>query len=188
MKGRKRFAALRDISREWWAKISCLFLIILFGGVLAGGRINVTASIPLGIYRSVREHPARGSVVLVCLPRVWAVFAIQRGILRKGECDTGTYGLGKVVLASYGDLIEVRAKGLIVNGRHIPCSAALERDSHGRRMPRYPEGGHVLKPGEIWLFSPYSSGSFDSRYFGPVSESSVRSVLQPIWTKSRTFC
>jgi type IV secretory pathway protease TraF len=34
--------------------------------------------------------------------------------------------------------------------------------------------------------SQYSSRSFDSRYFGAVAESSLQSVIRPIWTIENT--
>ena len=37
-----------------------------------------------------------------------------------------------------------------------------------------------MQPGEVWLFSSYSAGSFDSRYFGPVVLASVRGIARPV--------
>ena len=184
---RTNVAILRRTCQEWWVKVSFLVLVIAGLGTVAGFRVNVTRSLPLGLYH-VGDASAveRGSAVIVCLPEAWARFALRRGILGPGHCEGGSYGLGKMVLAVGGDVVEFRQEGLRVNGRSIPNSRTLERDRHGRSMPHHPWGSYKLRPGEVWLFSPYHRGAFDSRYFGPISSRRIRSVIRPVWTDSQT--
>jgi conjugative transfer signal peptidase TraF len=176
--------ALEEVYREGWVRAALLVVVFLGAGVIAGFRVNVTRSYPLGLYRVVGNASAAewGSVVIVCLPPEWARFALRRGILGPGHCEGGSYGLGKMVLAMGGDVVELRRDGLTLNGHPVPNSRILMRDSHGRPMPHYSWGTHVLRPGEVWLFSPYHPAAFDSRYFGPISISRVRSVIRPVWT------
>ena len=37
--------------------------------------------------------------------------------------------------------------------------------------------------GTVWVASSFNSRSFDSRYFGPISESAIKHRLVPIWTE-----
>jgi hypothetical protein len=40
----------------------------------------------------------------------------------------------------------------------------------------------VLRPGQVWLWSPFAARSFDSRYFGPTPASGLVSQLRPVLT------
>lgn len=154
-------------------------------GGLLGLRLNLTESLPTGIYRTITEAPRGGSVVMVCLPLEAAEFARARGYLGPGSCPGGVRGLGKIVLATAGDVVAHREEGLSVNAAPIPDSRALPRDSRGRTLAHHPWGEYVLGPRQLWLFSPYRPNSYDSRYFGPVDSSEVVSVLTPVWTWGR---
>jgi conjugative transfer signal peptidase TraF len=151
-------------------------------GALFGLRPNLTGSLPRGVYRTVGEAPRRGSIVVVCVPLRAAELARERGYLGPGSCPGGVRGLGKIVLATGGDIVALRPGGISVNGRPIATSRTLARDSRRRVLSHYPWGDYVLEPRELWLFSPYRPNSFDSRYFGPVDASQVVSVLQSVWT------
>lgn len=151
-------------------------------GALAGLRFNLTASLPVGIYKIAAETPRRGSIVIVCVPRAAAELARERGYLGPGSCPGGVRGLGKIVLAAAGDVVTHQPTGLLVNGRPIPNSRTLAGDWRQRPLPHHPWGDHVLDAGQFWLFSPYRPNSYDSRYFGPVHASDIGSVLKPLWT------
>ena len=152
--------------------------VVVFGGF----RLNVTESLPLGIYKTTPGAPVRGSIVLVCLPREAAKFARERGYLGPGFCPSRVRGLGKIVLATTADVVTHRAEGIQVNQRPVANSSTLAQDSRARLLPHYPWGEHVLGDHQIWLYSPYRRNSYDSRYFGPLHSSHVISVLRPIWT------
>ena len=154
-------------------------------GALLGLRLNLTESLPRGVYRTVGEAPRRGSIVVVCPPLDAAELARERGYLGPGSCPGGVRGLGKIVLAIGGDVVAHRKEGIAVNWKPIVNSGTLARDSRRRVLPHHPWGDYVLKAHELWLFSPYRPNSYDSRYFGPVDASDVVSVLRPVWTWGR---
>ena len=154
-------------------------------GALLGLRLNLTESLPRGVYRTITEEPRRGSIVVVCLPLEAAELARERGYLGPGSCPGGVRGLGKIVLATGGDVVAHREKGIAVNQKPILSSRTLTLDSRQRALPHYPWGEYVLGSREFWLFSPYRPNSYDSRYFGPVSASHVVAVLRPVWTWGR---
>ena len=158
-------------------------LLLLVGCSLAGFRLNLTGSLPLGLYRTVAGPPVRGSLVLFCLPPRIAAFAQARGYVPcGGACPGGVFPVGKPVLALPGDTVTVTASGLVMNGALVPNSLALATDHRGRRLPRLASGPQVVRPGSVWVVSSYARMSFDSRYFGAVPIAAVHAYLRPVWT------
>ncbi len=151
-------------------------------GALAGLRMNLTDSLPRGIYRTIGGTLHRGSIVMACAPLDAARLARARGYLGPGSCPGGVRALGKLVLAMAGDTVALKPQGIRLNGAPVPNSRTLAADSRGRPLPHYPWGEHVLRPNELWLFAPYRANSYDSRYFGPERASQVVSALRPVWT------
>jgi len=158
--------------------------------VLLGVRLCLTPSIPLGVYQTVEgAAPAPGVVVMVCLTEPTASLAAKRGYIARGRptqtgdgCPDGLEPLGKRVLANGGDTVAVADRGLAVNGRPVPRTARLPRDSYGRPLPLYPAGVYVVHAGDLWVVATDSRRSFDSRYFGPLPKRNVLAVLRPILT------
>lgn len=153
----------------------------------AGFRWQHTTSLPKGVYQVIRSHgPVEllrpGVIGLWCLPQRTARWAVTRGYLRPGSCDTGVEPLAKVVLAIGGDTVDFDASGTRVGGRLAPNSRPLLRDATGRLLPLIPHGRYVLRPGEAWIWSPYNPRSFDSRYLGAMSSSALVAIIQPVWT------
>lgn len=158
-------------------------LALLAAGWLAGLRLNLTGSLPVGLYFASGAAPVRGALVLACLPPGVAAFATERGYVpRGGTCPGGAVPVGKPVLAIRGDTVTVTPSGLLVNGVPVPNSQPLAADRKGRPLPRLAVGRYVVGPGELWVVSPYSRLSFDSRYFGAVETAQVRASLLLLWT------
>src|SRR6266566_6598770 len=156
---------------------------VLAAGRLTGLRLNLTGSLPVGLYVAARGAPARGALVLVCLPPQIATFASVRGYVpRGGACPGGVVPIGKRVLAIAGDTVTVTLTGLTVNGVPVPNSQALAADRKGRLLRGLAEGRYHVGRDELWVLSSYSRVSFDSRYFGAVRLSDVRGRLMPLWT------
>ncbi len=158
-------------------------VVLLAAGWIAGLRLNLTGSLPVGLYLAAGAASARGALVLVCLPPEVAAFARARGYVpRGGACPGGVVPIGKPVLASAHDTVTVTPTGLLVNGAPIPNSQALAVDRKGRRLPRLGAGRYVVRPGTVWVLSSYSRFSFDSRYFGAVEAAQVRANIRRLWT------
>ena len=172
------------VTAPLWIRITILCVAVLGIGVLAGYRVNVSHSLPLGLYRAQGEATPiiPGSIVVVCLPEAWSKFALQRRILGRGDCAGGSYGLGKFVVAIEGDVVTLSRDGLSINGEASDNFRILDRDRAGRAIPHYPWGTYTLGPGEIWLYSSHPS-AFDSRYFGPVEAARIKSVVLPVLTQ-----
>ena len=117
-----------------------------------------------------------------CLPHDVARVARERGYLGWGRCPAGAEPVGKIVLARGRDTVRFTAAGVILNGRSVPHSRPLARDAAGRPLTPAPFGTYVLRADEVWLWSPYTPRSFDSRYFGPLRTSALVSLVRPVWT------
>jgi conjugative transfer signal peptidase TraF len=145
-----------------------------------GFRLNLSASIPPGVYRVTKDPVAKGSLVLVCLPPALSAFARSRDYVRAGSCKDGNAPVGKVVAAAAGDTVDVTASGLMVNGGQLSNTRPLGNDGRGRALPHIESGRYIVRTGQIWLASSYSTRSFDSRYFGPVPVDRIVSSVRPI--------
>ena len=159
-------------------------LAALGGFWLVGLRVNLSASIPIGLYRERSADArafARGRIVLVCLPSFVARFARGRGYLPRGRCHNGAMAAGKVITAVSGDTVRVGEDGISVNGSLLSASVPLLRDRSGRALPRLARGTYLVPTGALWLGSRSRFG-FDSRYFGAVPVSAVRATIDPVWT------
>src|SRR5512143_555275 len=77
---------------------------------VAGYRINLTPSMPLGIWRMVAASEyARGVVVAVCPP-------VDAPFLPRGSCPLGMQPLLKQIVGVPGDVITVTPAGVSING------------------------------------------------------------------------
>ena len=155
-------------------------VLIAASAWLVGVRLNLTSSLPPGLYLVTGRERARGAIVLVCLPYEVATFARVRGYVPRGKCPAWAAPVGKTVLAVSGDTVSVLAGGLRVNGAPVPTSVARGSDSRGRPLPTLSVGCYIVRPGELWLLGRHAL-SFDSRYYGPVASSGVLTVVRPLW-------
>jgi conjugative transfer signal peptidase TraF len=144
-----------------------------------GVRINTTPSLPVGLYISCSDA---SQLVEFCPPEPAASVARHRGYRGQGNCPDGAAPLMKPVVAKPGDIVDVSHAGLAVNARGIPNTAPLQSDTDGRPLQHYPFGRYAVDFGTIWVASSYNARSFDSRYFGPISEAIVRAHLHPLLT------
>ena len=84
--------------------------------------------------------------------------------------------LVKIIAAGPGEVV-CRLGARVWVGGHNPVWA-LRTDTLGRPLPDW-SGCRRLRPNELFVLGRHS-GSFDSRYFGPVNRHSVLSTLRPI--------
>lgn len=148
---------------------------------LGNYRINLTPSEPLGLWRVVKlDRPAAvGDLVFICPPQSAAMReARARGYLRSGLCPGAVAPLIKTVVAVAGQRVQVRAS-VNVDGRPVPSSSLAQRDGQGRPMTPFPGG--IVPADYVFLHSPFS-GSYDSRYFGPVPASGILGLAQEVLT------
>jgi conjugative transfer signal peptidase TraF len=88
----------------------------------------------------------------------------------------------KQVAAVGGDRATIGAEGVRINGVLLKNSAPRQADEAGRPMRAYELSDYTLRSEEVLLMSDYSPASFDGRYFGPLSRTTIQSVIVPIIT------
>ena len=162
--------------------LSAGFAATLLLGEPMGLRINLSSSMPVGLYLRTPDPIQRGTIVDGCLPEPIARVGRERGYIGGGACPDGSEPVAKTVAATAGDRVELR-KGLVaVNGVAIPNSATERTDREGRELPQYPRGVYTVAPGELWLLSTLNAHSWDSRYYGPIPVENVRSTVRELFT------
>lgn len=159
--------------------IGTLFLALMMPA-LVGLRLNDSPSLPVGIYIVTSDPSA--TLVEFCPAEPYASLAAARGYRDQGNCPDGGAPLMKPIAARSGDTVQLSARGVKVNGKALLNSGALAIDTERRQLPHWPFGTYRVQAGYVWVISSYNRRSFDSRYFGPLSVSSIRDRLRPVST------
>ncbi len=173
------------LGRSSYRRLRALLLVLcgVSGTVLAAGafgvRLNVTASLPVGLYLATSN--ASAALVEFCPAEPFATESRDRNYRPKSiACPDGAAPLVKPIVAKPGDAVLVTESGIAVNGRVFTQSAALQVDGGGRQLKPWPFGTYELAANELWVVSTYR-GSYDSRYMGPIRRSQVKELLMPMW-------
>jgi len=154
----------------------CVITFQSFG--LLGLRINTSPSLPIGLYSTTQDPAA--NLVEFCLVEPFATLAIVRRYRDPGACADGGAPLLKPIVAKAGDTVELSGAGIAVNGILLRNTAPLVKDTEGRPLQAFPFGRYVVASGAVWVASSYHPRSFDSRYFGPIATSTIRSYLRAL--------
>lgn len=169
-------------SRRIAASAAAAFLVLLtlLGGAYAAGmRLNVTPSVPSGLYLKTPLELQRGALVMACLdPMQSAVrLAKERHYLPDGGCPGGLAPVLKPIAGLPGDQVTQTPAGLEINGHLLPGTVARPADPMGRPLPSA-SAAYVVPAGSV-LLAVANPASFDGRYFGPIPLSSVESGARP---------
>jgi conjugative transfer signal peptidase TraF len=171
---------------SWFALLRPAALAALIVGIVfcaaskLGIRINTSPSLPIGLYQVASGPDA--TLVEFCPPEPFGSMANARGYRRAGTCPDGGSPLMKPIVARAGDSLRLSERGMAVNGRALPNSAPLLKDTANRPLSPWPYGTYAVQPGTVWVVSGYHPRSFDSRYFGPIPEALVRNCVRPLLT------
>jgi signal peptidase I len=134
---------------------------------------QITPSLPKGIYRI--DHPDRIDRETICVFNIpQDVYGLMKS--RRWFPEHLRFYLTKPVAAKQGDIVEVSAAGLYINGKYF--GPVKQYDSQGLPLPRIYRK-YVLRQGEYFFASTYNN-SFDSRYFGTVRKENIRWVERPL--------
>jgi conjugative transfer signal peptidase TraF len=156
------------------AALLASLLLAALGLHAYGLSLNVTDSMPIGLYHleKLRLPVARGTIVLACLPAPIAALGRRQGYLMGGSCPDGAAPVLKIAAAAGGDRVQLLDRQILVNGHALPGSGTLRRDRNGRALVHVARGMLTLRRGDLWFWTP-NPASWDSRYYGPVSEGNV---------------
>jgi conjugative transfer signal peptidase TraF len=147
---------------------------------LCGLRINASPSLPVGLYLVTADRSA--NLVEFCPAEPFATLALSRGYRDPGVCADRGAPLLKPVVAKAGDIVDLSALGISVNGVFLPNTAPLSKDTRDRVLEAWPSGHYRVAPGTVWVSSSYQARSFDSRYFGPIYVAAIRHRLKAFLT------
>lgn len=149
-----------------------------------GLMVNVTPSMPVGIYRTVAsQNLEHGNLAIYRLDNSEFVkLATERGYLQKsGLFSTSLKPLIKEVQGLPDDVLAYDVTGLLtVNDRVLPHTEYQSEDSKGRPMPKSLLEFGKIPNGKALLVS-YHDGGFDSRYFGLVDMAKLK-IVKPVFT------
>jgi conjugative transfer signal peptidase TraF len=135
---------------------------------------NASASAPRGLYLLHPAQPLRiGALVAVTPPEPLARFAATRGYLPLGV------PLLKHIAALHGQTVCRFMDRVTIDG-HI-AALTRERDTRNRPLPRW-QGCRTLRAGEVFLLNAAVPDSFDGRYFGVLSVTTITARAEPLWT------
>ena len=163
---------------KWGAIITVVILIAVNLGIAAGNYLgiyfNTSHSVDGLLFKSVNEQPKRNDYVLACPPPNQVTqTAKERHYITYGPCPGDFEYLIKQLAAVPGDTVTVTTSGMYVNGQKLAGSEQRKADGNGASMNLYELHNHVLTEDEYLLFGDNSAKSFDSRYFGLVTKSSL---------------
>lgn len=149
-----------------------------------GLRVNISPSVPTGLYRTAPDRaPAVGDVVLLCPPDTPPFrLARARGYIAQGDCPGGYQRLFKFILAAKMDEVTIDNDGVTVNGRLLPHSAPLPEDRAGRPLRPSTLPTTVLGARDLLVMTDADPRSFDARYFGLLDIAQVEAVVTPLLT------
>lgn len=144
------------------AVILCAILILHVTGI----RINISPSLPVGVWRVVKIHPELLEVGDSVMIDKVAIPGASRHLL-------------KDIAAMSGDAISSDGVYVYRNGLKIPLSKIHKADSKGSAVAQvnYPL---IVPERSVWLSSRHNQG-YDSRYFGPIPNSAVIGKAVLLW-------
>lgn len=174
---------MRLLTRKQLAAVVMPTAIVVAVGLIggcAGYRLNLTASLPIGLWR-ITEDIGPGTYVAACVPPAMPMMrvAVNRGYLPDGVCPGGYAPLLKQIVAAAGDTVTLTADSVAVNGQVLPNTRTLFATGPGR-LPVFPRGTYRLGADEFWLIANHHPRSFDSRYFGALRRADLRHGMRPI--------
>ena len=108
-------------------------------------RVNLTASVPLGLYIATSEPT---DYVAFCLSAELETKALARQYITPGHCPGGGTPLLKPIVARPGDIVRLDARGITVNGRLLPHTYPKLKDTFERPLEVYPPGTYTVTHGK----------------------------------------
>ena len=175
---KKRFKKVSIIS------VSVFSIVFITGCLLyqAGMRINLTSSLPLGIWKIDKSFTRieKGDHVWFAATKEIADFALERGYLEKNtKCENNTIPLLKTVYGLPGDTYSFHDNEIRINNITVKNTKRRINDSKERPMPRISNG--IVRENQLFVLTMHTH-SYDSRYFGPIPIENVEGTARPIIT------
>lgn len=137
--------------------------------------VNTSPSVRPGLYLRSSGAPRVGAIVDFRIPPA----AREYVRARTGNGGEDWYIL-KPIIAGPGDRVDTTGDWLLINGRRIaPMPPGTDHST--RHLPVW-RGSRALGSDEFFVFSSRIPNSFDSRCYGPIDRSQIKSVRAPLIT------
>jgi conjugative transfer signal peptidase TraF len=171
-------------------KVLFILLIILFSWWLVslifikglGLRINLTESIPIGVYKlNTNSIVKKGDYVEFCLNKRESEIAYMKSYIGTGSCWGKYEALAKRVIAEPKDDVTVTRDYIEINGNKYNQYKQKVYSQYGEKANLISYKNKILK-GYFMVGDSDIVNSWDSRYYGQIPSSNIRGVLTPIWT------
>jgi len=133
-----------------------LFSVALLADIY-GICINMTSSMPEGMYFRDNSKIHRGDIVAFCLEEPYKTIGLKKFYVGKGKACLGTDPLIKQA----GDEVKLTDQSITVNGVTYPYQT-FYLDSNQRKLAVYPRGTYHAQG--YWPIGTHSTRSWDSRY------------------------
>jgi conjugative transfer signal peptidase TraF len=153
-----------------------IFVLIL---KLAGVVINISSSMPLGLYIESKGNIQRGDIVELCLPYPHQKLALERRYIGHGGRCNGVDPVVKQVLAVPGDDVLLADNFIEINRKRF-WFVTKPFDGKGRPLNAYPRGEYYNTAG-YWVIGTNDPNSWDSRYWGAIDAKQIIAKLYPIF-------
>ena len=141
--------------------------------------VNLTSSMPQGVYKSNDDKIQRNDYVLSCLPYDIAPLAKDRGYVGYGQCPANSGLIGKKMLGLPGDLARIDQDGITINGVLLPGTAPKRFDRQGNSLPKIRIDRNL--GADEYIIATNKPQSYDSRYFGPVHSEDLKQKIEPLY-------
>lgn len=176
----KNIKNIFGIKRKWPLLILLLALLVVIFAKYLRLIINITPSMKNGFYIKQSGAINHGDIITLCLNNHYQQIGLSQHYLQRGSVCNGSNPLIKQVIAIPGDDVVLAENYIAVNHiRHF--YKTYHEDSFNRPLMIYPRGIYKNTRG-YWLIGVNDSRSWDSRYWGPISEKQIRYKLKPIVT------
>ena len=141
--------------------------------------VNLTPSMPVGFYREMPGFPIkRGDIVEACLPVPLERFGLSRGYLTRGNCPGGSAPVLKKVIGIPGDIVVQYRDRVCIHGQYY-IAPVKSVDHLGRVLRHIPLGVPIALNQGYWLYGAGDpEDSWDSRYFGSVTQARLHRAVQ----------
>lgn len=173
---KKKQIQMRLLKYLLFISILMLVLNIVFSFLT----INYSNSFPIGIYLNKSfKAIERGKLYIFCPEYNEKMkFAEQNGFWQNINKSCGkTPKYLKKALGLPFDKILIKNEGVYINDNLIPNTEIILKDKV------YKQGEFILKAGEYFMLSDYNKYSYDSRYFGVITEDCIRKEVIPLILK-----
>ncbi|MEE3501280.1 S26 family signal peptidase [Acidiphilium acidophilum] len=159
--------------------------------VRSGLIINVTPSMPIGLYRlsSLPRRLHDGMIVYLCPPSPARNLAMAQAAQGKwlltsprSPCPSHLVPFLKKIGATPGQTVTLTMRGTSIDGHLLPATAIKRFAKNGQPMIHQKPGSYLMGPRQVWVWDNSSPWAYDSRYWGPLPVANILKQARPVLT------